>query len=317
MPKKFDILDPAQIGGIGKVFVCLYKRKDGTMLDAQLSARLVENAKRAHSPQFVEGLASKSKQKPDSLNLEDFLQPVARSLQYNASGLNYITSQFMDVMQRERLEREIVEIIERERQRIGQDLHDSLGQLLTGIAFISSVLEQKLAAKSLAEADYAAKITKIVIEAITQTRSLAKTLNPVGLEADGLVLALEELVNNIEKIYNISCMLECDNPVFVSDNFTATHIYRIAQEAVNNAIRHGKAKNILIRLIPLNSRFIMSIKDDGLGFQQTSNYNKGMGLDIMKRRAEMIGASLNIRKNTDCGTIVVCSFKQDEIVKSL
>jgi len=222
-----------------------------------------------------------------------------------------MSSSFLDVPAYNYIERKFVEISEREQRRIGQDLHDSIGQILTGIAFISKVLEKKLAAKLIVEADQAAIITKLVNEAISSTRSLVRTLNPLRLEEDGLILALQDLAENIKKTFGISCHIKCNNPVFIYDNFMATHLYRIAQEAINNAIRHGRAKNIYLEIDASDQRLIMTVKDDGIGFLPVLEKKKGMGLNIMKCRAKMIGASLSIRKDADGGILIKCIVPQN------
>ena len=213
-----------------------------------------------------------------------------------------------DITRHKRLEKKILEISGREQRRIGQDLHDGLGQDLTGIAFLSKVLEQKLASNRIPEAAAAAEIRKLVNQAITQTRDLARILFPVKLEEYGLDSALRELVSRIENQFNISCTVRCNKPPLISDNSTATHIYRIAQEAINNAIRHGKAKNILMSLTSTNEKTSLMIKDDGLGIPEKIENDKGMGMQIMNYRSKMINGSLSIGRHDSGGTIITCSF---------
>ncbi|HEY2988424.1 MAG TPA: GAF domain-containing protein [Candidatus Binatia bacterium] len=215
-----------------------------------------------------------------------------------------------DITERRRMEREISEISERERQRIGQDLHDELGQFLTGIACISTSLAQELEQKSLREAATAAQIADLTNEAITQTRSLARGLYPVELQANGLISALQELAVHAESLFGISCQLKSDPTVSVPANDIAIHLYRIAQEAIDNAVRHGKAQHIWIRLWDQNGIGIMSVVDDGTGFSGVPRDNPGMGLRIMKYRAEMIGGILQVRKGHLRGTTVECSFQR-------
>ena len=222
---------------------------------------------------------------------------------------NRLSKIFINLYERKSIEKKFVEISEREQRRIGQDLHDSLGQILTGISFISKVLEQNLSGKQVVEANQAATITKLVNEAIINMRSLVRILNPVKLEADGFILVLQELVENIKKTFGISCRINFDNPVFIYDNSIATHLYRIVQEATNNAIRHGNAKNIEIDIRSSDNRLVIAIKDDGSGFPTVQEMKDGMGLNIMKYRARMIGASLNISKCPDGGTVVECDVK--------
>jgi two-component system sensor kinase FixL len=215
-----------------------------------------------------------------------------------------------DITERRRMEREISEISERERQRIGQDLHDELGQILTGIACIGTSLAEELERKSLTEAATAAKIAELTNQAIKQTRTLARGLYPVELETNGLFSALQELAANAETLFGISCRLRCDEAISAPANDVAIHLYRIAQEAIDNAVRHGKAGHIWIRLWDQNGIGVMSVVDDGAGLSAPPREHPGMGLRIMKYRAEMIGGILQVRKGHHVGTIVECSFQR-------
>jgi two-component system sensor kinase FixL len=211
-----------------------------------------------------------------------------------------------DITERKRLEQEILEISDSERQRLGQDLHDGLCQHLAGIELMSQVLEQKLAAKSKADAARVAEIAGHVREAISQTRSLARGLFPVTLESEGLKSALEELAVNTEKMFGISCRLESRGEMKISDLAVATHLYRIAQEAVSNAFKHGKASKVTIELVFEPKRICLSVKDNGVGFSREAAKNKGMGLRIMQYRAGMLGGTLSVEPNSSGGTSVVC-----------
>lgn len=209
---------------------------------------------------------------------------------------------------RRRLEKEILDISEREQRRIGQELHDSIGQQLTGIAIMSKVLERKLDIKSLSESADAREITKLVNEAVKQARGLAKGLHPVDLDRDGLTSSLQELAATTEQLFGIRCTFNCDRPVPIDDAAAAAHLYRIAQEAVTNAIKHGKAENIIIRLGPGSDMPVLSIESDGADFPDVPPKGKGMGLKIMDHRAEMIDGSLEVRRGAAGGTIVTCAF---------
>jgi PAS domain S-box-containing protein len=217
-----------------------------------------------------------------------------------------------DITERIQLEREIIEISNREQQRIGQDLHDGLGQELTGIELLCQVLEQKLAAKSKAEAKQVGEIGQHIRDAISHTRKLARGLSPVEFEANGLMSALHELSAHVQKLFRIECRLECLEPVLIRNNGFATHLYRIVQEAINNAIKHGKAKHILISLKPAGDRFALTVTDDGLGFSNETKKSGGMGLHIMKYRAGVMNAALEVGSGVDgAGTTVVCLFHKN------
>jgi PAS domain S-box-containing protein len=209
-----------------------------------------------------------------------------------------------DITERKHLEKEILEISEREQRRIGQDLHDGLCQHLAGIELMSQVLEQKLVRRSKDAATRAGEIAKNVRDAIGHTRLLARGLSPVTLESEGLMSALQELALNTEKIFHVACRFDCDPPVLVSDFAAATHLFRLAQEAVSNAIKHGRAKQILIRLKEERGRMILSIIDNGMGFPAQIPKSKGMGLHIMQSRAGMIGGTLVFGRNAGGGASV-------------
>jgi len=213
-----------------------------------------------------------------------------------------------DITERKGLEEAILEISAREQRRIAQDLHDGLGQHLTGIAFMCKVLEQKLSDKSLPEAVEAAKIVKMVNQAIDNTRQLARGLHPVAAEPLGLMSALKKWANEVEGLFHIGCNFHCEKPLQIHDANLATHLYRIAQEAVNNAIRHGKSRNILISLSGKNETGTLVIQDDGDGFPKKPASPPGVGLSIMNYRADMVGGSLKVQPNQERGITVTCMF---------
>ncbi len=226
-----------------------------------------------------------------------------------------VSSAIRDITERKHLEKTILEISGREHRRIGQDLHDGLGQHLTGIAFMSKVQEQKLVEKSMPEAADAAKIVKLVNEAINKTRELARGLLPVVSDAQGLMSALQQWAGEVEDLFGVSCRFECFAPVLIHDDAMATHLYYIAREAVNNAIKHGHPEQIVIRLAAAQGQGALVIEDDGTGIPEIPGKGVGMGLHLMNYRARMIGASLQIQRGEIRGTTVVCLFpvKDQEI----
>jgi PAS domain S-box-containing protein len=217
----------------------------------------------------------------------------------------------MDVTQRRTLEREILEIGERERRRIGQDLHDGLGQHLAGVSFRAKALELTLAARGAPEAADAATIASLLAEAIAQASALARGLHPVEFKVDGLATALEGLASRARQLFGVECACDCDPEVLVYDNTAAMHLYRIAQEAVSNAVRHGRARHISIRLGGARDAVELTVRDDGVGFgrAEPGPSGDGMGLKIMRHRAAMIGASLDIRAVAGGGTVLACAYR--------
>lgn len=223
-------------------------------------------------------------------------------------GPSEVIALVRDVTDRQRLEKEILEISHREQQRIGQDLHDSLGQHLTGISFLSKALQHKLASHKISEADQAGEIAQLVVQTLAHTRNIARGLFPVELETTGrLTPALSELAINTEKLFRVTCRLELDPQVEVADVRVSTELFRIAQEAISNAIKHGKARRICVRLqsTPPNARLL--IQDDGTGMTGGPAAS-GLGLRIMSFRANRIGGRIEISPLEIGGTLVSCEF---------
>ena len=219
-----------------------------------------------------------------------------------------VSSAIRDISERKRLEKAILVTSERERNRIAQDLHDGLGQHLTGIAFMSKVLERKLSESALAESSDAGKIVLLVNEAIRKTKELARGLLPVVSDSEGLMTALRGCGEEMQDLFRVDCRFDCEVPVLIDDVNVSTHLYHIAREALNNALKHGKAKELVIALCVRGDEGILSVRDNGTGFPEPAPNRGGMGLNIMNYRARMIGGSLEIRANPAGGTIVSCTF---------
>jgi signal transduction histidine kinase len=221
---------------------------------------------------------------------------------------------YRDMSARKQLEKQVAEISDREQRRIGQDLHDSLCQHLVSIAFAAELLRDKLERHRLPEAAQAEIIAEMVNEGISQARNLARGLYPVRLEVDGLASALEELASAVQARNNIACHCSVEERVLIYDEVAGNNLYRIAQEAVNNAIKHSRCQDISIGLGAVDEEVILTIKDDGIGFQAGLVSSTGMGLNIMNYRAKMIDASLDIRRGAGGGTIVMCSFHNKNLM---
>jgi len=213
-----------------------------------------------------------------------------------------------DITERKRHEQEILAVSEHEQRRIGQDLHDDLCQRLAGIRLMADVLQRDLLAKAKPEAEQAGMIAARIRDAIANTKNIARGLSPVALESNGLMDALQELAENSAKLFQITCEFRFEECVLVDDNTVAMHLYRIAQEAVTNAVKHGGAKEIVIHLAESEDKCILTITDDGRGLPETFAKNQGTGLHIMKYRAATIGASLDVCRAGGRGICVSCSF---------
>lgn len=216
-----------------------------------------------------------------------------------------------EIDQRGRLEREVLEISEREQQRIGQDLHDNLGQTLTAVTYIGQLLHKKLGDRA-PEGKDAAEIVKLVSGAIDQVRGLSRGLYPVELKANGLVPALQELAAAAAAKWRIPCDVVYDDPDPVKDPGAAIQLYRIAQEAVANAAKHAKPRRITVRLAMAGEALALSVEDDGVGLPGETGAGKGMGMHIMRYRAAMIGASFQLGRSEKGGAAVTCVWRGRE-----
>jgi signal transduction histidine kinase len=213
-----------------------------------------------------------------------------------------------EMRERQRLQGEILKVSEREQRRIGHELHDSLCQHLTATALAGEVLSERLEAKSVPDAAAAHHVVEMVEGGITLARNLARGLYPVEMEAEGLMAAFQELADTVTNQAKVPCVFECVNPVLIHNDAAATHLYRIAQEAVRNAIRHGKPKRICISLSERSGLLMLAVEDDGIGLPEPSEGTDGLGIRIMAHRAAMIGGSFTVEPAPAGGTIVTCSL---------
>ncbi len=203
-------------------------------------------------------------------------------------------------------ERKLINIGEEVQQRIGRELHDDLGQHLAGVAFMSQVLFQKLKHSGYEEIHDAVKITEMLNEAVGKTRQLSQGLYPEELKEKGFCEMMEKLTSFVEANHQISCEFKCDNNRIVDNPEIAIQLFRISQEAVNNAVRHGHARQINLRITGDDATNILTIEDDGCGFGNATSSQKGGGLGMrtMQHRADLIGATLKVACPGHGGTCV-------------
>jgi PAS domain S-box-containing protein len=213
-----------------------------------------------------------------------------------------------DITERRRLEREILEISTREQRRIGRDLHDGVCQQLAAITYLVDILGDRLQEKQGAEAAEAERIGNLINEANAQARSVARGLFPVRLEEHGLVLALEELVASASSRYQITCRFDCEAAPANVDSEVELHLYYIVQEALLNAVNHGKATTVMVTLAADEDRLKLTVQDNGAGFLISDKSRSGMGIRIMRYRAKVIGASLDLQSQVNHGTQITCVF---------
>ncbi len=214
----------------------------------------------------------------------------------------------LEMAERMSAQKEILEISEKEQKRIGQDLHDGLAQQLAGISFKIKILQQKLNRKTLEEAEDAYEILSLIIKSISETKRMARGFYPIELERHGLFHAFKELAINTEKMYNIVCECRWDSSLKIENLNTESHLYRIAQEAIHNALKHGKAKRIQIIMQKKFDLAVLSIQNDGHAISHIPPSMFGMGMRTMEYRSKMIGASLTIERAPEGGTAVSLSF---------
>jgi PAS domain S-box-containing protein len=220
-----------------------------------------------------------------------------------------------DITEVKRLEKEVIEISEQEQRRIGRDLHDGLGQELTGLAFLSQNVCRKLSLDSRPEADEVSRISSLINLAIEKTRDLAKGLSPVESGPDGLTAALQNLSTRIRELYGVPCEFHRGRSVHVASYPAAVHLYRIAQEAISNAARHSQASCIWLSLDGDDHQVVLSIEDDGTGLPTIKPDNRGMGLHLMPYRARTIGATFDLQPRPGGGTVIRCVFVPSKLLE--
>ncbi len=203
------------------------------------------------------------------------------------------------------LERDIVAASEREQQRIGADLHDGLCQYLAGIACVTGSLRDDLSERFQPEAETAAELHELLKEAIVQARDIARGIAPVHMDEAGLSSALEDLAANASRLHGIQCSFAPDGEIMVERREMAAHLYRIAQEATSNAVRHGHATVISIHLAVEEGEVVLTIRDNGIGIRSPDSPSPGMGLRSMRYRAGVLDGTIEILPLAEGGTLVL------------
>lgn len=265
---------------------------------------------------FRQEYRTKGKGRADYIWVLDISGP-----RFDAAGnfLGYIGS-VMDITQQKnqeeelkaaqkRLEREILQISDREQFRIGRDLHDEMSQHLLGIALKGMLLERKLKKRGLPEVSVVREMTEEINQAIAKTRKISQSLFPAAFSKKDLFAALEELAEKIRTSFGVSVQIQVSPERFNVDPEKAVHLYRIIQESVTNSVRHGRAENIVISIRNgAKGRSLLEVRDDGSGFPEAFQPSEGLGLQIMEYRAHMIEGRLELKPSETGGTILKCDY---------
>lgn len=217
-----------------------------------------------------------------------------------------------DLSARRELERQLIEIGNEERRRIGRDLHDGLGQMLTGIRMLSESLARKLNANALPGADEVEEIAGLIKEADEMARSIARDMVQVEIEKKGLEAAIKDLCYKTERMTGVSCNLTVCDDIDIENHTMALHLYRIVQEAINNAVKHGKAKDVDVRLLKNDHHLVLLIEDDGNGFIDEAKDHEGKGILIMKHRVGMMGGILELARTQRDKTRLRCLIPNNQ-----
>ena len=219
-----------------------------------------------------------------------------------------VNTQVGRVIERERTMAQVAEIIWGEQQDLIHTLHDALGQQLTGLGMLAASLNQRLKDADHESAETALQIAGTAQEALEHVRQLSRGLFPADINGGGFVETLRQLASTTESLHKIPCAVECDTPIAIPDSRVATQLYRIAQEAVTNTLRHAEAKHITIRWRAARGITMLTVADDGVGIQSRVPSEDGIGLRIMRHRAISIGAAFSVGPGAGGGTIVKCTL---------
>ncbi|MDG5767534.1 PAS domain S-box protein [Balneolales bacterium ANBcel1] len=230
--------------------------------------------------------------------------------EFYTDGHRQFTGIVRDITDQRRLEQEVLKTSDHERRRIGQDLHDGLGQMLTGIGLMSRSLITTLQKENSSAIRQAEEITQLIREADEYARNLSRGLLPVDFEVRGLVTSLERLAANAERLFGIKCTFRESTPPVFHENSVVEHLFRIAQEAISNAVKHGLADTVSLELESNEEYATLRVTDNGKGFSDDWRRKKGSGLDIMQFRAQLIGAKLEVQSRSDGGVTLICMLSR-------
>jgi PAS domain S-box-containing protein len=282
-----------------------YSRKDGSVLWAAVSASAVRepNGKAQSTVAVVVDITARKKVEEALRKSKEALEELVNQRTKALSAANAELKN--EIERRKGLEGEILEISDREQQRLAQELHDGICQHLTAVAFMARSVGLRLKNHRVIEVKDIEKIAELVNNAATDTRNLSRALHRFDVDAAGLVEALEDLVDR--EMWRTPCLLEIKPSFHLDDDTVAAHLYRIAREAVINANKHAQARQIVVKLERSEQRqLVLSVTDDGIGVRKVRNGARGLGFHIMSYRAGLMGGQLKVEAPENGGTRVAC-----------
>jgi len=287
-----------------------YVRKDGSILWGHVSVSPARDAT-GKITSAVAVAVDVTARKEAEAELQRSNELLERRVRERTRELRKTNAQLESEIQRRKgLEGEILSVSDREQQRLGQELHDGLCQHLTAVAFMTRSIALRLRDHRVIDAADIEKVAELVNTAAVDTRNLSRALHRVDVDAAGLIVALQDLVDR--EIWRTPCRLEVKPSFQINDDAAAAHLYRIAREAVINANKHAKARQIVVRLERVRKEMMLRVIDDGVGFPKDLNPQQGLGFHIMNYRAQLIGGRLEIDSPQTGGTRVSCYWPVDE-----
>ena len=281
-----------------------YVRKDGSLVWVNVTASAIRDAAHGKVKAAVAVIRDISERREAQLALQNANEFLEKRVHERTRALVATNRQLRkEISRRKGLEGEILEISEREQRQIGQELHDSVCQHLTAIAYMARSMAIRLKNHRVVDVVDIEKIAELINDGVTEARTIARGLHPVEMNPDGFTAALHSL---LQQRSQLPYRLEIDDELSIPDPSVALHLYRIASEAIINANKHARASELVVRMRGSRNQIMLSVTDDGVGIGHHHGKRTGMGFHVMEYRARSIGARLEITAIKPRGTRVAC-----------